>query len=87
MSSRDRSGAGDATLAGVYRRVEPGSVVETVARLRERIDQRFPESGLSRVARELHDVALQSADRARQAMYGMKKIVIADLERAFAGRA
>ena len=29
----------------------------------------------------------EKADRARQAMYGMKKIVIADLERAFAGRA
>jgi hypothetical protein len=66
VSRRDRSSGRDATLAAVYLRVEPGSVIETVARLRSRIDQRFPDSGLSRVAAELHDVALESAERARQ---------------------
>ena len=37
--------------------------------------------------RLMGDSDREKADRARQAMYGMKKIVIADLERAFAGRA
>lgn len=37
--------------------------------------------------RLLGDADREKADRARRAMYDMKKIVIADLERAFAGRA
>lgn len=37
--------------------------------------------------RLMGDADREKADRARQAMYGMKKIVIADLERAFAGEA
>jgi hypothetical protein len=51
----------------VYRQVEPNSVVETVARLQRRIAERFPDSGLSRVAAEVHDVSLHSAARARWA--------------------
>ena len=37
--------------------------------------------------RLLGDADREKADRARRAMYDMKRIVIADLERAFAGRA
>ena len=36
--------------------------------------------------RLMGDADREKADRARQAMYGMKKIAIADLERAFEGR-
>jgi hypothetical protein len=48
----------------VYRSVNPESVVRTVERLRDRIKERFPESGLGRVAEELHAVAQASAARA-----------------------
>jgi hypothetical protein len=48
----------------VYRSVNPESVVRTVERLRDRIKERFPESGLGRVAEELHEVAQASAARA-----------------------
>jgi predicted 3-demethylubiquinone-9 3-methyltransferase (glyoxalase superfamily) len=36
--------------------------------------------------RLMGDADRKKADQARQAMYGMSKIIIADLERAFAGR-
>ena len=48
----------------MYRSVNPESVVRTVARLRDRIRERFPDSGLGGVADELHDVARASAARA-----------------------
>jgi hypothetical protein len=48
----------------VYRSVEPKSVVRTVAKLRDRVRERFPDSGLSRVAEELHQIAIHSAERA-----------------------
>ncbi|MFT3924806.1 MAG: hypothetical protein QM778_19890 [Myxococcales bacterium] len=48
----------------MYRSVEPGAVVRTVEKLRDRILERFPESGLSRVAAELHEIASHAADRA-----------------------
>jgi hypothetical protein len=49
----------------VYRTIDASAVVSTVAQLRDRVLERLPGSGLSRVAHELHDVALQSAERAR----------------------
>ena len=48
----------------MYRSVNHESVVLTVARLRDRIRERFPDSGLGGVADELHDVARASAARA-----------------------
>jgi hypothetical protein len=48
----------------VYRSVDPKAVVSTIERLRDRVLERLPGSGLSRVAQELHDVARTSAERA-----------------------
>ena len=48
----------------MYRSVNPESVVRTVARLRDRIRERFPDSGLGGVADELFEVAEASAARA-----------------------
>jgi hypothetical protein len=41
----------------VYRELDPQRIVETSETLQRRIDERFPASSLSRVARELTDVA------------------------------
>jgi hypothetical protein len=51
----------------VYRSIDSQSVVSTVARLRDRIRERLPGSSLSRVADELYEVALHSAERAQWA--------------------
>jgi hypothetical protein len=51
----------------VYRSIDSQSVVSTVARLRDRVRERLPDSSLARVAEELHDVALHSAARAQWA--------------------
>lgn len=50
----------------VYRTIDAGAVLGTVAQLKHRVTERLPDSGLSRVAEELHQVALQSAERAAQ---------------------
>jgi hypothetical protein len=47
----------------VYRTIEASAVVSTVALLRDRVLERLPGTGLSRIAQELHEVALQSAER------------------------
>lgn len=47
----------------MYRHLDPVQIVQTVRRLHERIQDRFPESGLSRVANELLDVALSARER------------------------
>ncbi len=39
-------------------------MVQTIEKLRDRIGERFPGSGLSKVAAELYEVALHSAERA-----------------------
>jgi hypothetical protein len=45
-------------MAGpVFRELNPQRIVETSELLQKRIDERFPGSGLSRIARELTDVA------------------------------
>ncbi len=49
----------------MYRSLDPVRVVETADTLRRRIETRFPDSGLSRVAAELAAVATEAADRAR----------------------
>ncbi len=48
----------------MYRSVDPENVVRTVERLRDRVEERLPGSGLAAVARELLDVARNSAQRA-----------------------
>jgi hypothetical protein len=48
-----------------YRRLDPDKIVETVRTLRERIEKRFPESGLSKVVAELQQVAEETVHRTR----------------------
>jgi hypothetical protein len=43
--------------------LDPKAIAETIERLRARIDRRFPDSGLGRVARELERVAHQARER------------------------
>jgi hypothetical protein len=45
-----------------YRRLDDRQIVATIARLRDRIEERFPGSGLRRVAGELLALAEESAD-------------------------
>jgi hypothetical protein len=44
----------------MYRSLDATKIVETAQMLRQRIDERFPNSGLSRVADELHLVAREA---------------------------
>jgi hypothetical protein len=48
-----------------YRRLDADEVIETARRLARRVDERFPGSGLGRVAAELVVMAGESAERAR----------------------
>lgn len=48
---------------GMYRELNADKVVQTIEKLRNRIDDRFPESGLSKVVRELEDIAEVSKRR------------------------
>ena len=43
----------------MYRNLDPALLEQTVARLKERVQERFPGSGLGKVAAELHEVARQ----------------------------
>lgn len=47
----------------MYRRLDSQRIIETSRRLRSRIAERFPESGLSRIAAELETIAQQTAKR------------------------
>jgi hypothetical protein len=58
-----------------YRRLDSELTVETIARLRRRIVERFPESGLEQVAAELHAIAEDSRRRCEwisQPHYGVR---------------
>ena len=46
-----------------YRALDPGRILETAQRLEQRIHERFPEAGLSRVARELRLVSAECVER------------------------
>jgi hypothetical protein len=48
----------------MYRNLDPVRVVETAETLKRRVEGRFPDSGLSRVASELASVAAEAADHA-----------------------
>jgi hypothetical protein len=47
----------------VYRSLQPDRIVETAESVAARVKERFPESGLSRVAEELTGVARRAAER------------------------
>lgn len=49
-----------------YRRLDPNLVAETASLLHRRISDRFPESGLSRVADELARTALEAGRKTRE---------------------
>ena len=46
--------------ASQYRKLDLGRTIETIDRLKLRIEDRFPSSGLSKVCSELRDIALES---------------------------
>jgi hypothetical protein len=50
-----------------YRRLDPESLLRTIRRLRDRVAERFPGSGLFQVAEEFCEVARHSSERARWA--------------------
>lgn len=45
-----------------YRRLDDGQIIATIARLRDRIEERFPGSGLGKVSSELLALAEESAN-------------------------
>lgn len=47
----------------MYRNLDPALIVQTVGRLKDRVNERFPKSGLGQVADELHEVARQVVAR------------------------
>jgi len=49
----------------MYKRIDGQKVIETIDKLQDRIVARFPESGLSKVAKEVHELAEKAIDRAR----------------------
>lgn len=53
-------------MASLYRSLDAEKIAKTVGTLRDRIAERFPDSGLSRVAGELLDVANESLTRSQQ---------------------
>jgi hypothetical protein len=48
-----------------YRRLDPDKIIETIRLLHGRIQNRFPDSGLSKVAMELQQVAEETVARTR----------------------
>jgi hypothetical protein len=48
-----------------FRRLDPEKIIETVQALHDRIEERFPGSGLSKVTTELLEVAREAVARAR----------------------
>ena len=58
---RPESGLALTSLAGMYRNLDPARIVETAVALRRRIDERFPASGLGKVARELVGICEEAA--------------------------
>jgi hypothetical protein len=45
-----------------YQSLDPSRIIDTVAMLRQRIGERFPDSGLSKVAEVLGDLAIKARD-------------------------
>jgi hypothetical protein len=47
-----------------YRALDPAKVIDTIAVLHQRVNERFPEAGLVRVCAELLEIAEHNSDRA-----------------------
>lgn len=63
---------------GQYRTLQADKIVQTVARLERRIQERFPDAGLVRVATELHEIARESLVRSlqiRQPNIGLRLLI------------
>lgn len=54
------------TADGRYQELNPRQIVLTIARLRARFDERFPERGFGQVLRELETTASAAVDRTRE---------------------
>lgn len=50
----------------MYRRLDPVKIIETAERLRKRVVERFPDSGLSRIASEIESLARDAARRSER---------------------
>src|SRR6266850_6628372 len=50
-------------LRGMYRTLNPDHIIQTIGRLHDRIQERFPGSGLSKVAAELRQIADEAVAR------------------------
>jgi len=50
----------DVETRGAYSELQPALIIATVQRLEQRVSERFPGSGLARVAAELHRTATQT---------------------------
>lgn len=74
----------------MYRNLNPEQIVETVRRLKDRVEERFPKSGLGKVAAELHEVAIdavartESIDRPHIGLRAASFVIIAALVGALA---
>ena len=55
----------DAGEVGQYDLLDPDQIVKTIARIEDRIADRFPQAGLRRVCRKLHSIADAAGDRSR----------------------
>src|ERR1035437_2463340 len=53
------------STAARFRRLEADKIIETVKALRDRIEERFPDSGLGKVVWELQEVAEETVARTR----------------------
>lgn len=71
----------------MYRSLDSAKIIETLAALEKRIDQRFPGSGLSRVCAEVVSVAEQTSKRiaaVSQPIWGLRLSLLALLALFFA---
>ena len=63
----------------MYRNLDPDKTIETIGRLQQRIQERFPNSGLGRVCVELNVVAKdirQQAELIAQPNYGLRAAIV-----------
>jgi len=51
-------------LRAMYRTLNPDHIIQTIGRLHDRIQERFPGSGLSKVAAELQQISDEAVARA-----------------------
>jgi hypothetical protein len=45
-----------------YQSLDPGRIIETISILKQRVGERFPDSGPAKVAAELHGLAVKAQD-------------------------